>query len=165
MFFDNYWLAQSIGIVGCLVGATAFMQRQDHKLRFQLTLNGLLMSIHFFLLGSTVAAINCLVCAIRNWVSGYYRNLAVMFFFLILAWSLVIPQIIHPIQILTLVATTLTTYALFRLNGIRLRLFMLTSTICWLIHNIWLGSIGGIIQESLFFVVNSRTIFRLYKQQ
>ncbi|MBG2876923.1 YgjV family protein [Proteus alimentorum] len=163
MFFDNYWFAQGIGVLGCLIGATAFMQRQDSKLRFQLTLNGLLMSIHFFLIGSTVGAINCLLCAIRNWVSGYSRNIVIMLIFIALAWFLVIPKIIHPIQILTLFATTLTTYALFRFNGIVLRLCMLTSTLCWLTHNIWAGSIGGIVQESLFLIVNSRTIFKLYK--
>ena len=66
-------------------------------------------------------------------------------------------------QLLTLLGTTLSTFALFRLNGIALRLCMLSSTICWLTHNIWAGSIGGILQESIFFILNSHTIFRLYK--
>ena len=99
----------------------------------------------------------------RNWVSGYYRGLGVMVLFLALAWLLVIPQIGHPVQILTLIGTTLSTYALFRLNGVAMRLCMLCSTVCWLTHNIWAGSIGGILQESIFFVINSHTIFRLYK--
>ncbi|MNT33251.1 Inner membrane protein YgjV [compost metagenome] len=86
-----------------------------------------------------------------------------MLLFLVLAWSLVIPQVSHPVQLLTLLGTTLSTFALFRLNGIALRLCMLSSTICWLTHNIWAGSIGGILQESIFFILNSHTIFRLYK--
>ncbi|MGN5148639.1 YgjV family protein, partial [Aeromonas enteropelogenes] len=72
------------------------------------------------------------------------------------------PQITHPVQILTLLGTTLSTYALFRLNGIALRLCMLDSTVCWLTHNVWAGSIGGILQ-SIFFVINSHTIFKLYR--
>ncbi|MGU5713664.1 YgjV family protein [Aeromonas taiwanensis] len=163
MFLDSLWFAQGIGLLACLVGATAFMQRQDSKLRLHLTLNGTLMGLHFLLLGSSVAAINCLLCAVRNWVSGYYRGLGVMVLFLALAWLLVIPQIGHPAQILTLIGTTLSTYALFRLNGVAMRLCMLCSTVCWLTHNIWAGSIGGILQESIFFVINSHTIFRLYK--
>ncbi|MEL3927184.1 YgjV family protein [Aeromonas enteropelogenes] len=163
MFLDSNWFAQSVGLLACLVGATAFMQRQDNKLRLHLTLNGTLMGLHFLLLGSSVAAINCLLCAVRNWVSGYYRGLAVMLLFLVLAWLLVIPQITHPVQILTLLGTTLSTYALFRLNGIALRLCMLSSTVCWLTHNVWAGSIGGILQESIFFVINSHTIFKLYR--
>ncbi|WP_439836068.1 YgjV family protein [Aeromonas enteropelogenes] len=163
MFLDSNWFAQSVGLLACLVGATAFMQRQDNKLRLHLTLNGTLMGLHFLLLGSSVAAINCLLCAVRNWVSGYYRGLSVMLLFLALAWLLVIPQITHPVQILTLLGTTLSTYALFRLNGIALRLCMLSSTVCWLTHNVWAGSIGGILQESIFFVINSHTIFKLYR--
>ncbi|WP_439833731.1 YgjV family protein [Aeromonas enteropelogenes] len=163
MFLDSNWFAQSVGLLACLVGATAFMQRQDNKLRLHLTLNGTLMGLHFLLLGSSVAAINCLLCAVRNWVSGYYRGLGVMLLFLVLAWLLVIPQITHPVQILTLLGTSLSTYALFRLNGIALRLCMLSSTVCWLTHNVWAGSIGGILQESIFFVINSHTIFKLYR--
>lgn len=163
MFLDNLWFAQSIGLLACLVGATAFMQRQDNKLRLHLTLNGSLMGLHFLLLGSSVGAINCLLCAMRNWVSGYYRGPGVMLLFLTLAWLLVIPRIEHPVQMLTLFGTTLSTVALFRLNGIALRLCMLSSTLCWLTHNIWAGSIGGILQESIFFVINSHTIFKLYK--
>lgn len=163
MFLDSNWFAQSLGLLACLVGATAFMQRQDNKLRLHLTLNGTLMGLHFLLLGSSVAAINCLLCAVRNWVSGYYRGLGVMLLFLALAWLLVIPQITHPVQILTLLGTTLSTYALFRLNGIALRLCMLSSTICWLTHNVWAGSIGGLLQESIFFAINSHTIFKLYR--
>ncbi|XEI32021.1 YgjV family protein [Aeromonas veronii] len=163
MFFASDWFAQSVGLLACLVGTVAFMQRQDNKLRLHLTLNGTLMSLHFLLLGSSVAAINCLLCAVRNWVSGYYRGIGVMLLFLTLAWLLVIPQMTHPVQILTLIGTTLSTYALFRLNGIALRLCMLSSTICWLSHNIWAGSIGGILQESIFFVINSHTIFKLYR--
>ncbi|GAB5993559.1 YgjV family protein [Aeromonas enteropelogenes] len=163
MFLDSNWFAQSVRLLACLVGATAFMQRQDNKLRLHLTLNGTLMGLHFLLLGSSVAAINCLLCAVRNWVSGYYRGLGVMLLFLALAWLLVIPQITHPVQILTLLGTTLSTYALFRLNGIALRLCMLSSTVCWLTHNVWAGSIGGILQESIFFVINSHTIFKLYR--
>ncbi|MEG0008169.1 MAG: YgjV family protein [Aeromonas sp.] len=163
MLLDNLWFAQSIGLLACLVGATAFLQRQDSKLRLHLTLNGTLMGLHFLLLGSSVAAINCLLCAVRNWVSGYYRGLGVMLLFLALAWTLVIPQISHPVQILTLVGTTLSTFALFRLEGITLRLCMLSSTICWLTHNIWAGSLGGILQESIFFVINGHTILGLYR--
>ncbi|EKP0308892.1 YgjV family protein [Aeromonas veronii] len=163
MFLDSNWFAQSLGLLACLVGATAFMQRLDNKLRLHLTLNGTLMGLHFLLLGSSVAAINCLLCAVRNWISGYYRGLGVMLLFLALAWLLVIPQMTHPVQILTLLGTTLSTYALFRLNGIALRLCMLSSTICWLTHNVWAGSIGGILQESIFFVINSHTIFKLYR--
>lgn len=161
MLFDP--LAQLLGLLACAIGVTAFLQRQDRKLRLHLTLNGALMALHFMLLGATAAAINCLLCAVRTWVSGYYRGLGVMLLFLGLAWLLVMPQIGHPIQLLTLIGTTLSTYALFRLEGLALRLCMLGSTLCWLTHNLWAGSLGGSLLEGAFLLVNGRTIFSLQR--
>lgn len=165
MLFGSSWLAQLIGLLACAIGAAAFLQRQDSKLRLHLTFNGLLLSLHFFMLGATAAAINCLLCAVRTWVSGYYRTMSVMLIFLVLALVLVIPQLEHPMQLLTLVGTTLSTYALFRLDGLKLRLCMLASTICWITHNIWAGSIGGVLLEGIFLVINSYTILSLYRAQ
>ena len=165
MFLDSLWFAQGVGLLACLVGATAFMQRQDSKLRLHLTLNGTLMGLHFLLLGSSVAAINCLLCAVRTWVSGYHRTLGVMLLFIALAWGLVLPQLEHPVQLLTLIGTTLSTYALFRLEGLSLRWCMLASSLCWVIHNVWAGSIGGILLEGMFLVINGYTIFSLCRSQ
>ncbi|WP_310596550.1 YgjV family protein [Aeromonas aquatica] len=163
MLLDAPWLAQLLGLLACAIGVTAFLQRQDGKLRLHLTLNGVLMALHFMLLGATAAAINCLLCAVRTWVSGYYRGLGVMLFFLGIAWLLVMPQVEHPIQVLTLIGTTLSTYALFRLEGLALRLCMLSSTLCWLTHNLWAGSMGGILLEGSFLIVNGRTILTLHR--
>lgn len=161
MLFDP--LAQLLGLLACAIGVTAFLQRQDRKLRLHLTLNGVLLTAHFMLLGATAAAINCLLCAVRTWVSGYYRSLGVMLLFLGVAWPLVMPKVSHPIQWLTLLGTTLSTYALFRLDGMALRLCMLSSTVCWLVHNIWAGSWGGILLEGSFFIVNGHLILGLYR--
>ncbi|MNQ93670.1 Inner membrane protein YgjV [compost metagenome] len=165
MSLDIPWLAQLLGLLACAIGATAFLQRQDTKLRLHLTLNGALLTLHFMMLGSTAAAINCLLCAVRTWVSGYHRTTAIMLLFIALAWGLVLPQLEHPIQLLTLIGTTLSTYALFRLEGLSLRWCMLASSLCWVIHNIWAGSIGGILLEGMFLVINGYTICSLYRSR
>jgi len=162
---DPLWLAQLLGLLACALGATAFLQRQDTKLRMHLTLNGVLLTLHFMMLGATAAAINCLLCAIRPWVSGYHRTLGVMLLFIALAWGLVLPQLEHPVQLLTLIGTTLSTYALFRLEGLLLRWCMLASSLCWVIHNLWAGSIGGILLEGMFLVINGYTIFSFCRSQ
>lgn len=156
---------QVIGGGACLIGAVAFLQRQDIKLRALLCINGALLALHFLMLGATAAAISSLLCAVRTWVSGYYRTQTVMLIFIIAALGLVIPYVEHPMQILTLIGTTLSTYALFRLEGFALRLCMLASTCVWLIHNIWAGSWGGILLEGSFLFINSYTILTVYGLQ
>lgn len=91
------------------MGTSAFLQRQDKQLRAQLTLNGLLMGMHFLLLGSPASAINTTLSAVRTLVSGYYRGKGVMIFFLVTSWLLVLPKLTHPMQLLPLLGTTLTT--------------------------------------------------------
>ncbi|MCW0507105.1 YgjV family protein [Aeromonas piscicola] len=165
MHLDDPWLAQLLGLLACAIGATAFLQHQDQKLRRHLTLNGVLLAMHFMMLGATVAAINCLLCAVRTWVSGYHRTLSVMWTFIVLACVLVLPQLEHPMQLLTLTGTTLSTYALFRLDGLPLRGCMLASSLCWVVHNLWAGSIGGSLLEGMFFVINGCTMVSLYRHQ
>ncbi|HDX8377949.1 TPA: YgjV family protein [Aeromonas salmonicida] len=165
MLQDHPFFAQLIGLLACLMGASAFLQRQDKQLRAQLTLNGLLMGMHFLLLGSPASAINTTLSAVRTLVSGYYRGKGVMVFFLVTSWLLVLPKLTHPMQLLPLLGTTLTTYALFRLESLSLRLCMLASSIGWLAHNLWLGSWGGIMLESLVIVLNGHTSFHLYRQR
>lgn len=82
-----------------------------------------------------------------------------------LAWVLVLPQLEHPMQLLTLTGTTLSTYALFRLDGLPLRGRMLASSLCWVVHNLWAGSIGGSLLEGMFFVINGYTMVSLYRRQ
>lgn len=65
MHLDTPWLAQLLGLLACAIGATAFLQHQDQKLRRHLTLNGVLLALHFMMLGATVAAINCLLVGLR----------------------------------------------------------------------------------------------------
>ncbi|WP_265433591.1 YgjV family protein [Aeromonas salmonicida] len=158
---DHPFFAQLIVLLACLMGASAFLQRQDKQLRAQLTLNGLLMGMHFLLLGSPASAINTTLSAVRTLVSGYYRGKGVMIFFLVTSWLLVLPKLTHPMQLLPLLGTTLTTYALFRLESLSLRLCMLASSIGWLAHNLW----GGIMLESLVIVLNGHTRFHLYRQR
>ncbi|MFQ2909641.1 YgjV family protein [Aeromonas allosaccharophila] len=165
MHLDAPWLAQLLGLLACAIGAIAFLQHQDQKLRRHLTLNGVLLALYFMMLGSTVAAINCLLCAVRTWVSGYHRTLSVMWSFIVLVWVLVLPQLEHPMQLLTLTGTTLSTYALFRLDGLPLRGCMLVSSLCWGVHNLWAGSIGGSLLEGMFFVINGYTMVSLYRHQ
>ena len=74
------------------------------------------------------------------------------------------PDITQPIQWLTLIGTTLGTWALYREQGIRMRLIMLMGTVCWVTHNFVIGSIGGALIEGSFLFVNSHTVFRLWRQ-
>lgn len=158
-------LAQSVGLLAFAIGISAFLQKNDQRLRALLTLYCVVIGVHFFLLGATTAASAAWLSGIRNFVSTRTRHIAVMGFFLVLLWVLGVPHITHPIQWLTLIGTSLGTWALYREQGIRMRLLILLGILCWITHNIVIGSIGGTLIEVSFLLVNSHTIFRLWQQR
>ena len=164
LFWQNP-LAQTFGFIALFVGANAFLHRDDQKLRYYLTAFTFLMAVHFFLLGLWTAAIVALLGSARNYISSFTNNVWVMLTFLLAAWLLAIPNSNEWVHLLPIIGVSMGTWAVFREKGIRMRFFMSLGTICWLSHNHLVGSIGGVIIESLFLIVNGRTIFKLFSDK
>ncbi len=163
LFWQNPY-SQSIGFIALIVGISAFLHRDDQKLRYYLTAFTFLMAIHFFMLGLWTAAIMALLGSARNYVSSLTNNVWVMLIFLFTAWVMAIPNSTEWVHLLPVLGVTFGTWAVFKEKGIRMRLFMSLGTICWLSHNHLVGSIGGVIIEGIFLVVNGRTMFKLFKE-
>lgn len=163
--FWQHPVAQAIGLLALGVGASAFLHRDDQKLRYYLTAFTFLMAIHFFMLGLWTASILAILGSARNYVSSLTNNKWVMIIFLVVAWLMAIPNSSQWVHLLPVIGGSFGTWAVFREKGIRMRFLMLLGTICWLSHNHLVGSIGGVIIEGLFLVVNSRTMLRLFKEQ
>lgn len=162
-FMAQPW-AQTVGLVALLIGATAFGQKDDRKLKINLTVFNIFMGFHFMLLGVWTGAWTAWLSSVRTYLSSRTRHLWVMFFFLVLVWVLGLPNVEEPAHLLPLVGTTLGTWALFRESGLRMRVLMFAGSICWVTHNFWVGSIGGTVIESLFMVINIRTMLLLIRQ-
>lgn len=155
--------AQTIGFIALIIGVSGFFQKDDQKLRYYLTVFTLLMAVHFFMLEQWAGAVMALFGSARNYISSHTDNKWVMTSFLIGAWLLAIPNTHLWVHLLPVIGTTFGTWALFREKGIRMRLFMSIGTLCWLSHNFFVGSIGGVLIEGIFLVINSRTMLKLLK--
>nr|WP_279342516.1 YgjV family protein [Geotalea sp. SG265] len=62
---------------------------------------------------------------------------------------------------LPVIGSCVSTYAVFTMQGIPMRLAILSSTCCWLANNIISGSIGGTLLEAVIATVNTYTIAHL----
>jgi hypothetical protein len=158
-------LAQTTGLIALIIGASAFFHKDDQKLKYYLTAFTLLMAIHFFLLGLWVAALMALLGSARNYVSSLTNNIGVMFTFLLVAWVFSLPNINEWVQLLPAIGVSMGTWAVFREKGLRMRFYMSIGTVCWFSHNFLVGSIGGVLIESIFLLVNGRTMLQLFKEQ
>lgn len=161
----HYILGQGLGLIALLIGLTIFSQKNDLRLKYRLALYTYVMSAHFFLLGSYTAGISAGLNGTRTLVAIYFPRTIVMYSFMLLVLVLGLLQISTALDILPIIGTYLSTYAVFKLTGVKMRSFMFCSTILWVIFNISIGSIGGTIIESIFLLINGITIYRLIKPQ
>lgn len=156
---------QFLGVLAFILGVVCFYQRNDKTLKIVMLVQNITYMSHFWLLGANVAAISALISTIRTATSIYISSKYVALFFVIL--GLIFGYIITDSmwQIFPIIASVIGTISLFLLQGIPMRLFMLVGSFCWLINNILVSSLGGILLESTVITMNTITIIRLLRQK
>ena len=125
-----YWLAQGVGVIAFLIGITT------------LSVYSAVIGVHFFLLGTYPAGASAILNAIRTLITLRTRSLWVMAIFIVLTGGIGLAKFHHPVELLPVIGTIVSTWALFRCKGLTMRCVMWFSTCCWVIHNFWAGSIG-----------------------
>ena len=154
--------AQVVGGIAFLCGVLAFLQTDDLRFRYGMVGFCFIMAVHFFMMDAIVAAIGVTINGIRAFVSIKTQSRWVMWIFITLLIAMTLPQLSAPIEALTIIGSAAGTWALFSLQGIKMRSVILFNSCCWFTHNLWLGSIGGSLVEGTFIITNLMTIYRMY---
>lgn len=156
-------LAQLTGYVAFLLGLVSFLQKDDRRLRALIGTQAFSYAVHFFLLGSPAAAAASLVTSGRAFISLYTRSKYVAG--AILATNLTLGALTATSAVgwLPVAASCSGTIAFFWFDGIGLRLVLLFATLCWLVNNLVLGSIGGTLLELVIGAANAVTCYRLWR--
>ena len=162
-FSEPFSFAQVAGYVAFVLGVSAFLQRNDRRLKILNALQGLVYAVHFFLLGNLSAAGSALVCGARSGSAAFVSarwpvvpfvaaNLAVGFL------------VAHSAQDwLPVAGFSVGTVSVFLLRGIPLRAGMFASS-ALVVVAAWLsGSIGGVALESSICTANAITALRLMR--
>ena len=157
--------AQTIGMVTFFIGATAFLHSDGRRFRLHLMLFQMVLCSHFVMMGALVAAFGCGISAIRSYASTKTQSTSVMLFFIIMLWVMGLPQLENHYELLTLLGSSVATYALFKIQGINMRLLVMFNSFCWFINNFLLGSVGGALMELTFIILNSVTILRMFSSR
>ncbi|ACR67740.1 YgjV family protein [Edwardsiella ictaluri] len=157
--------AQGVGVVAFLIGITTFFNRDERRFRLQLALYSAIIGAHFFLMGASAAGMSAELNAIRSVATTRTRNVWIMVLFIALTLGLGSWELKHPVEVLPIAGTIVSTWALFRCRGLVTRCLMWCSTACWVIHNLWLGSLGGSLIEGSFLLINGYNIVRFYRMQ
>jgi len=156
-------LPQVVGYLAFLLGVTSFLQRNDRRLRGMIGAQAFTYAVHFFLLGSTVAAVASLITSTRAFLSLVTRARAVAVAILVVNLGFGLLTVKSAAGWLPVVATSAGTIAFFWFTGLRMRLILLLSTACWLTNDLIVGSIGGTMLELFIGAANGTTCYRIWR--
>jgi len=153
--------AQLVGYLALILGVTAFLQRNDQRLRLFSASQCIVYALHFYLLGNGPAAIGATVSSARSLISMRYRSPFLVVIFLGVILWLGAHYITSPVGWLPIGASGAAVIAMFLCHGITMRVILFGCTLLWLANNLLCGSIGGTILELLLATINASTITRM----
>ena len=159
------WLAQGVGFVSLTLGILTFYQTDDRKLKALMLALNLCHLLHFWLLGAAMSTMMALLSAGRTATAMYTSSKWVALIFVVLACLLGQTTLNQWLDLLPLVGGVLGTLGIFLLRGVKMRLLFIVAASCWLMNNVIIGSIGGIILEVLVISMNLLTIWRITSLQ
>lgn len=153
--------AQCVGYVAFVLGITAFLQKNDRRLKFLLAAETLVYGVHFALLGNPAASVSAFISSGRSLLAMRYRSPVLAFVIVVVNVGLALWVTKSGNPWPPIIGASLSTIAVFLLDGVKMRLTILAATLCWLANNIMSGSIGGTALETLIALANLSTIARL----
>lgn len=157
-------LAQIVGYVSFLLGALAFLQRSDRRMKLWLVGQSASYAIHFLLLGNPAAAAISVVSGTRSYVATRSKSLLVAGMFIAVSFVVGFAFAGHGPGWLPVIASIAATVAMFTLCSVPLRLVMLGATSLWLANDILSRSIGGTALETMIAATNLWTIVRMVRE-
>src|SRR5690242_1960148 len=125
-------LAQIVGYVSFLLGAAAFLQRSDRRMKLWLVGQSATYAIHFLLLGNPAAAAISVVSGARSYVATRSKSLLVATAFIVVSFGVGFAFAGRGPGWLPVLASIAATVAMFTMSGVPLRLVMLGATSLWL---------------------------------
>lgn len=162
---DVFSPAQCVGYVAFVLGVAAFLQKSDRRLKFLNAGETLAYTMHFALLGNPAASISAFISTGRSLLAMRYRSAYLAFAIIALNVAIGAWVVTHWTGWLPILGSGLTTFAVFLLEGVRMRVVILGATLLWLVNNILSGSIGGTTLEAIIALANISTIARMVRQR
>ncbi|MCE1238144.1 MAG: YgjV family protein [Hyphomicrobiales bacterium] len=156
--------AQLVGYVAFALGVTAFLQRSDRRLKLLNAAQSLAYAAHFLLLGNVAAAASAVISSVRSLLATRWRSAWLAVFFVVFNVGVGVRVATAWTGWLPVIASSLSTIAIFLMQGVRMRLTIFVATLLWLANNILSGSIGGTTLEAFIAVANLSTIVRMIRR-
>lgn len=160
MFESN--VAQLVGLLASAFVILGYSSKHDVKLKIIVCVGAALFAVHFFMIGALTAMMMNAVNFLRIGLSIKFHGSKILFTVFIVIY-LVVGVLTYKtwIDLLPLLSSLTGTVMMFFLSGIKLRILGMVGSSSWLIHNIIVGSMGGIMTELFVMTMQLTGIYRL----
>jgi hypothetical protein len=153
--------AQLAGYVALVLGVAAFLQRDDRRLKLLIAVECFVYVGHFLLLGHPPAASSAAVSGVRNLAAVWFRSAWLAAASVAANVAIALWLDTHGSGWIPVVGSCLGAIAVFTLQGVPMRLLLLSGTSLWLLNNVLARSIGGVVLETLIAAASVTTIVRM----
>ncbi|MEM8833331.1 MAG: YgjV family protein [Pseudomonadota bacterium] len=161
---DFDWLAQGVGILASAIVIFSFSQKSDNRFKVFLIAGAFAFAFHYILMGALAAAFVAVVNGIRSFCSiKFHGSDKIMIAFILFYISSIFFVYERPYDLLPVFSGVLSTFALYKLQGIKMRVSFFFAESSWLVFSILINSIGGIITNVFVLATNSITTYRLVR--
>lgn len=144
-------LAQIIGILGTCAAFISFQLKENKKFFILQATSGLMFALNFLLLGAPTGCVLNLINIYRGAVMAGGKRLHKLPFLISIQAIYIIATVFTYTNIFSVIALTaqlIGTFAMWSNNGKTIRILQLFCVSpLWLVHNIFVFSIGGIVCE------------------
>lgn len=159
-------IAQGIGFLGTIVVAIGMQQKKYGRIVFCKILNEFLAAVHYFLIGGYTGMVINFASCLTNGVYWYRiskgkSTLVFQILFAVLFVTLGALSWHGPISIFVVAAKLFSSVSLGIKNLRTIRFLNLISNPCWLIYNLYMGTIAGIITDCLVLTSTIIAVVRL----
>lgn len=154
-------IAQTLGVIAFGFGVSAYLNRDDRVTKKLLIFQCFVLTFHFYLLGALTASGIAFILCIRNACSLFAsaKRFSVLFMAAVAAMGAYTYQ--APVDLVTTLASLLATYALFHLQGFRMRACFAVASAAWIANNAYYMSIAPLVMEVAMLMSTLLTLWRL----
>lgn len=159
-------VAQIIGIVGMTLNILSFQCKKNRNLFIMMGIGGVMWVLNYFLLGAIVGAAFNAINIARSFLAIKDKTRTKLVFVIVVCLYIVTVIFTYEsfVSILLLIAQIVGTYAMWFGDGKRIRTLQLcVVSPIWLLNNILVFTIGGIIAE-VFTIASAIISFFRYRK-
>ncbi|MBS9775252.1 YgjV family protein [Candidatus Gracilibacteria bacterium] len=159
-------IAQIVGFIAMSIAIFGYLQNDDTKVKKIFMCSTSVWIIHFLLMGMYSAVAACFMGLVRIFLSlKYQRNKRIFYGVVAGTLTLGFMTMENHMSLLPIIGSCISAYGFFFYERVKLRMFMMVSSLLWLTFNIHIESFWGIINDLIIQSILILTMLKMLHEE